>query len=704
MWFRPDRIAQALAAASWLVIAPSAVALSASPDSVTLSPGSYATVAIDGVKGQAEAESTDTSVAAASVTNGSRRHATLTVVGMAAGRATVLVRDSGKPVVSVAVTVTAPMAVAPSSLTLTAGSAGTLTASNYSGTVSASSGDTGVATVSVSSNVVTVRGIAAGSTVVAVRDSRSAVSVPVTVRSATASSGRHSLIAWNDLGMHCVDGRDYSVFSILPPYNNLHAQLVDAASGKVVTSGVTLTYEAVADPTGSVNTSSAAKTNFWDWVETVYGVALMPDVGLTGNETPSLTPRAMEFDAGNGWFAAEGLPITPYDDSGAKNFYPTIKVVARDLAGRVLATTTTVLPVSDEMTCVACHASGSSSAARPASGWVEDWQYPERDWKLNILRLHDERQAGSAAYRSALDALGLAPGLYQSAVGGRPALCAACHASNALPGTGITGIPALTSALHTTHGLVRDPASGLRLDDIDNRSSCYLCHPGSVTRCLRGAMGDAVDGNGEALMGCQSCHGSMAQVGDPARVGWLEEPTCQACHYGGSRQTDALDGAGKLVQPADRRFATNADTPAAGFSLYRFSTGHGGLQCEACHGATHAEYPSSHENDNLQSVALQGYAGTVRECTVCHERVPLTASGGPHGMHTIGAAWVKEHHDYVSSRNQAECAYCHGSDYRGSDLAQVKAARTFSIGDGRTRSYAAGQQVGCYDCHNGPSH
>jgi hypothetical protein len=196
----------------------------------------------------------------------------------------------------------------------------------------------------------------------------------------------------------------------------------------------------------------------------------------------------------------------------------------------------------------------------------------------------------------------------------------------------------------------------------------------------------------------------MAQVGDPARVGWLEEPTCQACHYDGSRQTHALDGSGNLVQPADRRFATNANTPAAGFSLYRFSTGHGGLQCEACHGATHAEYPSSHENDNLQSIALQGYAGTVRECTVCHQQVPLTASGGPHGMHTIGAAWVKEHHDYVSSRNQADCAYCHGSDFRGSDLAQVKAARRFNIGDGRTRSYVAGEQVGCYDCHNGPSH
>ena len=31
-----------------------------------------------------------------------------------------------------------------------------------------------------------------------------------------------TLEGWNDLGMHCMDA-DYSVFSILPPYNNIHA-------------------------------------------------------------------------------------------------------------------------------------------------------------------------------------------------------------------------------------------------------------------------------------------------------------------------------------------------------------------------------------------------------------------------------------------------------------------------------------------------
>jgi hypothetical protein len=48
------------------------------------------------------------------------------------------------------------------------------------------------------------------------------------------------LTAWNDVGMHCMDGNDFSVFSVLPPYNNLHAQLKDK-NGRLITSGVTVT-------------------------------------------------------------------------------------------------------------------------------------------------------------------------------------------------------------------------------------------------------------------------------------------------------------------------------------------------------------------------------------------------------------------------------------------------------------------------------
>lgn len=683
--------------------------LAIAPTALTLPVGTYGTVAITGALGGGiQAVSNNTSVATVSLSNVTSTSATLNVMGKAAGSTSVKVSDTQGRSVNLAVTVTAAttLVVSPTSVSLAIGASTGITASNASGTVSASSGSTGIATVTVSGNVVTVKGVAAGSTLVTVKDSKTTVTVPVTVTSSTGGTpltGKFALLAWNDLGMHCMDGKDYSMFSILPPFNNLHAQLVNATTGKAVTTGVTLTYEAMADPTGSINTTSAGKTNFWSWAKPLYGASPAADVGLTGYSTPSRTAKPMALDAVNGWFEATGVPITPYDDNGAKNFYPTVKVTALDATGKVLATATAVLPVSDEMTCAGCHASRPATeanvgrlAAKPAAGWVNDTN-TEVDWKKNILRLHDEKQATNPKYVAALAAKGLPAGLYASALAGTPSLCASCHASNALPGTGIAGISALTSALHTNHAKAIDPVTLQTLDASTNRSACYSCHPGSVTKCLRGAMGNAVDAAGNAEMGCQSCHGKMSKVGDPTRVGWLQQPNCQACHFDGKRTLSAVDAAGNLIKPADTRFATNPNVPAAGYSLFRFSKGHGGMQCESCHGATHAEYPSSHVNDNLQSIALQGYAGTVRECTVCHASLPNSINGGPHGMHSIGATWVSKHGDLVEG-NTAQCTTCHGADYRGSPLAQMKVTRTFG-----SRTLAAGKNVGCYDCHNGPN-
>ena len=419
------------------------------------------------------------------------------------------------------------------------------------------------------------------------------------------------------------------------------------------------------------------------------GATLAPDVGLTGNTTPSLTPKPMQLDAANGWFEAGGLPITDYDDAGRKNFYPMVKVTARDATGTVLATTMTVLPVSDEITCVACHASRSATesnaaltAARPQGGWVADPD-PEKDWKKNILKLHDEKQAGNADYQLALEDMGLAPGLCYSATLAtpKPTLCAGCHGSNALGTTSRPRTAALTSAVHTKHGQVKDPATGTVLDDSTNRSACYLCHPGSVTKCLRGAMGNAVDASGNALMGCQSCHGNMTKVGDPARAGWLQEPTCQACHFNGRRTTSAVDAAGNLsFVPADTRFATNANTPSAGFNLFRSAKVT--AACDARH-ATAPRTPSTRARTTTTTCRASRCRAMPERCANARSVTatpPMSLNGGPHGMHTIGAASVSKHHDMVESGGgTAQCAYCHGSDYRGSPLSQVKAPRSFSI-------------------------
>jgi hypothetical protein len=209
--------------------------------------------------------------------------------------------------------------------------------------------------------------------------------------------------------------------------------------------------------------------------------------------------------------------------------------VSDQVSGVVLAQTDVVLPVSDEMSFSECHASGARVSTKPSGGWVFDPD-PERDFRLNILRLHDDSNATDPSYASLLTTRGYrSDGLFATAqTDGQPILCAGCHASNAVPGTGLAGVEPLTEAIHGRHANVRDLAAvgQPKLDDETNRAACYNCHPGSTTRCLRSAMGAAVAADGTLAMQCQSCHGRMSEVGAPGRVGWLDEPSCQACHTG----------------------------------------------------------------------------------------------------------------------------------------------------------------------------
>ncbi len=520
-----------------------------------------------------------------------------------------------------------------------------------------------------------------------------------------------TLIAWNDLGMHCMDA-DYAVFSILPPFNTIHAQLIDP-SGALIENpgGISVTYEGLADPAGSKNTTSIGKTNFWDHVAALYGADPAPDEGLAGHDMPGAAnvPQPMVWSSDQTWFSAEGIPITPYDDALAKNFYPVMRLVARNSAGNELAHTDVVLPVSDEMDCSACHASGSDDAAQPAGGWVFDPD-PERDYRLNILLLHDETHRDDPAYDDALAQMGYDPeGLYPTVIeDSTPILCAACHGSNALPGTGVAGLSPLTRAVHALHATVIDPENGLPLDASENRTACYRCHPGSETRCLRGAMGKAVAPDGSLAMQCQDCHGSMSAVGAIDREGWLEQPACQSCHTGTAidnngqiRYTSVFDQNGDERQAVNRTFATNPDTPDQGLDLYRFSYGHGGLACQACHGSTHAIFPATHVNDNLQSDLIQGHEGTLVECSACHGTPPETVDGGPHGLHPIGPRWVMDHGDAAEDTGVTACRACHGSDYRGTVLSYSQADWSVTTVYG-THEFWRGFRIGCYACHNGP--
>jgi hypothetical protein len=200
----------------------------------------------------------------------------------------------------------------------------------------------------------------------------------------------------------------------------------------------------------------------------------------------------------------------------------------------------------------------------------------------------------------------------------------------------------------------------------------------------------------------------MSAVG-AIREGWLDEPGCESCHTGTAtdnagqiRYTTVFTSPGHPRQPVDRTFATNPDVPLPGFSLYRFSYGHGGLACEAYHGSTHAEYPSSHGNDNVQSRQIQGHVGMLAECSVCHGGVtPFTVDRGPHGMHPIGDLWVHRHGDVAEDGGASQCRSCHGADLSGTVLSLSKGDWTATSEFG-ARFFWRGFRIGCYACHDGP--
>jgi mono/diheme cytochrome c family protein len=630
----------------------------------------------------------------------------------------------------------AALTLQPSSVTASAGASATVQISGARGEIQAESKNTAIVTVVLrkltsSSATLTLKGVSPGSATVYVRDARtSSISLPVNVTGTTASnSWVYKLLATNDLGMHCVDA-DFTVFSILPPYNVVNAQVVRRAStGKPVVlndATVSLRYEAVRDAAGSINSTSLGKSNFWDNAAKVYGANLKPGQGLKGlympKDAPNLAAHSFAWDAPGGLFKAEGVPILPKDDDGNTNRYPLMRVVATEKAtGKDVATLDVVLPVSEETTCSDCHLSGGI-AAKASSGPWSTAPDPEVQSRENILLLHD-RMNGTQLMAS------------------KPVLCAGCHYSTALDLAGAgpqgaqVGKPTMSAAMHAYHGDKMVNSSGLVYLDTwvslggvpdPQTQACYTCHPGKNTRCLRGAMTESVN--------CQNCHGGMQAVGGatPLKAGgsidgtndgkprrpWVDLPRCQSCHTGDAVNHAALDpsivasdGLRAILafspgdDSASPRLASNTRFAENPGKLHRFSKGHSGIACEGCHNSTHAIWanPDEAHNDNVAAKELQGHSGTLAECSACHANGSLSLTlNGPHGMHNVGdSRWTTGHESFAKSNLKA-CAACHGTDYRGTALSKTSAIRTWRTEFG-TRTVAKGQKVGCYDCHNGPN-
>ena len=529
----------------------------------------------------------------------------------------------------------------------------------------------------------------------------------------TGASSDYQIFAVNDLGMHCVD-EDFSVFSVLPPFNNQQAQVLNKAGRPILMSpaSVEVRYSAVADASGSINSTSIGKTNFWDHVQALFGVSLEPDVGLTGAKMPSQTngPQPFaDYDAQHKRFVATGIPITPWDDFGQQNHYPMFRIEAVDKAtGQVLTSVDSVVPVSEEMRCADCHHTGSRAADSVTAARYGDVQWsaataPAVQYKENILILHDAKHGTRL-------------------MDNRPVLCAQCHYSPALDLGGVgpqgrqTSVPFLSYAIHKRHGEtlagnIPDGTNPAIISDA-GKDGCYNCHPGPSTQCFRGAMASAG-------VACQDCHGGMLSVGGAyplksgrIRMPWQDLPKCQSCHTGdvlnhagtgmvGRLAYDPNDKAATPLLASNKRFAEDDN------GLYRFSAGHGGMDCTSCHGSPHAIWPNAdaNANDNVAARQIQGYTGTITECSSCHTAgsLPLTLNG-PHGMHNVGdSRWVEDHGHFYE-RDPASCQSCHGANLEGSRLSRTAVDRTLRADDdgNRTIWLAKGTEVSCTLCHGRP--
>jgi hypothetical protein len=287
------------------------------------------------------------------------------------------------------------------------------------------------------------------------------------------NEGTYVVIAWNDLGMHCAN-KDFSNMCILPPYNNQSAHVIlqgtTSSMPQVMgpSSGITVSYEIPVN-TYSGSTTQTGKTNFWVYAQHIFGVTLDPNIGLTGL---GLTGTMADS---NNFFHAQGIPVTPYTDANltAEDAYQLTLIKALGAGSTVLATTQSVIPVSNEINCVSSGCHGS---------------------EMGILNAHESVSGFN--------------------INDRPIFCANCHGDNALGMPNHAGIPPFSQAIHQAHG--------------GKTNDCYKCHPGPNTQCFR----DIMHTNG---MVCQDCHGTVSNVGNTIASGrnpWLQEPSCGAttCH------------------------------------------------------------------------------------------------------------------------------------------------------------------------------
>jgi hypothetical protein len=394
------------------------------------------------------------------------------------------------------------------------------------------------------------------------------------------AQGDYVVLAWNDLGMHCLNP-SYDKLVVLPPFNTMWAQVIKrGATPQIVTAGITVEYKIEG------NTYSYGKRNygqFWDNAVKLFGTlfgftSLAHDIGLTGSALSGQMTLAGDH------FVVVGMPLTPIKDDGTWDPYQVADVTVKDAQGAVIAKTKTVVPTSDEMHCEKCHGA---------------------DPFADIMSKHDASNSTDLA-------------------GTTPRLCADCHGSPALglmdPGT--SG-KFLSKAIHGFHA--------------DKGASCYDCHPGPQTHCSRSARHTATDGN------CQWCHSTMTQVAGSipsTRIPWVNEPKCAMCHDATEVDTGTLlyrnaAGHGKLYCAACHG-SPHAMIPSQNardnYQSLQYQGSTGTVKsigsCGVCHDSSRGESEIgdfAEEHGGASPKKMNG-------CHICHTSVTTDTAKWPHAF------------------------------------------------------------------------
>jgi hypothetical protein len=391
------------------------------------------------------------------------------------------------------------------------------------------------------------------------------------------ASDEFVVFTWNTLGMHCLNPT-YDSLVILPPYNDLHAQVIKRGNPpEIVTAGLWLEYSVIN------NTDSYGKRDygqFWDNCLALFGVTIPQNTGLNLTDPAIHNGLGGYMLAKSDHFEADGIPVTPVNDDNVWDPYQVADVKVRNAAGTIVAETHTTIPTSDEIDCAHCHGSAAFT---------------------DILQKHDQLHGTTL-------------------MGETPVLCASCHASPALGNTieGPDGF--LSKVIHGSHA--------------PRNATCYDCHPGAQTQCSRSMAHTAPDGN------CITCHGDMYNVANTiiaGRIPWVEEPKCVTCHAGvpevdtGTalyRNATGHNGLSCTACHSSPHAMIPSSEAADNYQAFQYQRVAKTISsCGACHESSKGpegeigEFPEVHGGTNPEHPSA---------CNICHTATPFNTALWPH--------------------------------------------------------------------------